>query len=123
MITPEKFKQDVQAWAKEIGVKPKEIHIRKMKRKLGSCSGKGRLTFDISLLDKPDGVRFKTILHELLHLRYPNHGKMFNVLLNTYLRKGAEECKNRREENYERLQSAKLEKWITQDSKKNTRDT
>jgi hypothetical protein len=39
------------------------------------------------LLNEPEEVRFKAILHELLHLKYPNHGKMFNSLLNTYLRK------------------------------------
>jgi len=87
MITHEEFKQDVRAWAKEIGVEAKEIQFRKMKRKWASCSSKGRLTFDVSLLDEPQKVRFKTILHELLHLRYPNHGEMFNLLLNAYLKK------------------------------------
>lgn len=90
MITPEEFKQDVRAWAKEIGVEPKEIHLRKMKRKWASCSSKGRLTFDISLLDEPIESRLRKILHELLHLKYPNHGRMFNLLLNIYLRKGTE---------------------------------
>ncbi|MBP8988428.1 MAG: M48 family metallopeptidase, partial [Spirochaetes bacterium] len=27
------------------------------------------------------------ILHELLHLKYPNHGKMFTLLMDTYLKK------------------------------------
>ena len=93
MITPEEFKQDVRAWAKEIGVEPKEIHLRKMKRKWASCSSKGRLTFDVSLLDEPKESRLRKILHELLHLKYPNHGRMFNLLLNIYLRKGIEEKK------------------------------
>ena len=87
MITGEKFKHDVQSWAKEIGVEPKEIHIRKMKRKWASCSSRGRLTFDPSLLKEPERVRSKAIIHELLHLKYPNHGKMFTALLNTYLGK------------------------------------
>lgn len=87
MIVPEKFKEDVLTLAKDVGVEPKEIHIRTMKRKLASCSSKGRLTFDKTLLYEPKEVRFKAILHELLHLKYPNHGKMFNSLLNTYLRK------------------------------------
>lgn len=90
MITPEEFKQDVRAWAKEIGVEPKEIHLRRMKRKWASCSSKGRLTFDPSLLKEPKESRLRKILHELLHLKYPNHGRMFNLLLNIYLRKGAE---------------------------------
>jgi Predicted metal-dependent hydrolase len=91
MISSEDFKQDVRAWAEEMGVEAKEIHLRKMKRKWASCSSRGRLTFDPSLLDKPKEVRVKVILHELLHLKYPNHGKMFNLLLNAYLRKAVEE--------------------------------
>lgn len=87
MITSKEFKQEVRTWAKEIGVEPKEIHIRKMKRKWASCSSRGRLTFDISLLHQLEKVRSKATLHELLHLKYPNHGRMFNILLNTYLRR------------------------------------
>lgn len=87
MITHEEFKEDVRARAKEVGVAPKEIHIRNMKRKWGSCSSKGRLTFATSLLNEPIEVRSKAILHELLHLKYPNHGKMFNLMMNTYLKK------------------------------------
>jgi len=87
MITPEEFKRDVQSWAKEVGVKPKEIHIRNMKTKLASCSSKGRLTFAASLLKEPEDARSKAILHELLHIKYPNHGRMFRALLNIYLKK------------------------------------
>lgn len=85
----EDFKKEVLEWAKELGVKPKEIHIRKMKRKWGSCSSKGRLTFSLDLIKEEFEVRSKVIVHELLHLKYPNHGKMFESLLRTYLsRKG-----------------------------------
>ncbi len=88
MMTPDEFKQDVRAWAKEIGVEPKEIHLRKMKRKWASCSSGGRLTFDISILGEAKEKRIEKVLHELLHLKYPNHGRMFNTLLNVYLRRG-----------------------------------
>lgn len=91
MITPEKFKADVQVLAEEIGVEPREIHIRKMKRKWASCSSRGRLTFDTSLLNETNEVRSRTILHELLHLKYPNHGRLFNILLNIYLKRKAED--------------------------------
>lgn len=87
VITPEEFKKDVLYLANKVGVKPREIHIRCMKRKWASCSSRGRLTFDKMLLSKPKEVRFRVILHELLHLRYPNHGKMFNSLLDAYLQK------------------------------------
>jgi len=79
------FKKDVQARAGQVGVRPKEIHVRQMKRKLASCSTRGRLTFDVSLLKEGAENRTRAILHELLHLKYPNHGKMFNSLLQAYL--------------------------------------
>jgi len=91
MITPGKFKRDVKSLAEDIGVDAREIHIRKMKRKWASCSSKGRLTFDASLLNEPQEARFKAIIHELLHLRYPNHSKMFNRLLHIYLSKKVNE--------------------------------
>jgi len=91
MITPEEFKADVRVWAEEIDVSPREIHIRKMKRKWASCSSKGRLTFDTSLLNETKEVRSRTILHELLHLKYPNHGRLFNILLNIYLKRKTDE--------------------------------
>lgn len=87
MITEQMFKKDVLAIANIIGVKPKEIHIRQMKRKVASCSSKGRLTFDKSVLNEAKEKRYEIIIHELLHLKYPNHGKMFKLMLNIYLEK------------------------------------
>lgn len=84
MISPEEFKNEVKRLAEEIGLIPKEIHLRKMKRKLASCSSKGRLTFSTELLTMPKEARYKIIIHELLHLRYPNHGKMFSLMLRNY---------------------------------------
>ncbi|MCL0058449.1 M48 family metallopeptidase [Dehalococcoidia bacterium] len=86
-ISAEELKQEVKVLAQEIGVNAREIHIRKMKRKWASCSNKGRLTFSTSLLSKPDDFRRKAMVHELLHMRYPNHGKMFNLLLASYSKK------------------------------------
>lgn len=87
MISPEEFKEEVKRLAEEIGLIPKEIHLRKMKRKLASCSSKGRLTFSTELLTMPKEARLKIIIHELLHLRYPNHGKMFSLMLRNYSRR------------------------------------
>lgn len=87
MLTKEEFKEEVMDLAREVRLEPKEIHIRKMSKKWASCSSKGRLTFDPSILDLSDGERAEIVLHELIHLRYPNHGKMFNLILNTHLGK------------------------------------
>jgi hypothetical protein len=87
IVTASEFKREVKEWAEKIGVEVKEIHLRGMKRKWASCSSKGRLTFDTSLMKKPMKARAEVILHELLHLKYPNHGRVFKILLNTYLSK------------------------------------
>lgn len=86
MISVSDFKQEVVEWAKEVRVVPKEIHLRKMNRKWASCSKKGRLTFSLALLKESKEVKAKAIVHELLHMKYPNHGKMFNTLLTVHLR-------------------------------------
>ncbi|MBO9369443.1 MAG: M48 family metallopeptidase [Chloroflexi bacterium] len=79
------FKAEVQAWAQRIGVTPHEIHVRYMKRKWASCSSRGRLTFNIELLYQPSDFRRQVIVHELLHLKIPNHGPLFKALLRAYL--------------------------------------
>jgi hypothetical protein len=84
-MTSEALKEEVLTLAKIVDVTPKEIHIQSMKHKWASCSSKGRLTFDKTILEQPDKLRTKIILHELLHLKYPNHGTMFKSLLATYL--------------------------------------
>ena len=85
MMKPEEFKQEVINWANKIGVNPKEVHVRGMRRKWASCSTSGRVTFSTTLLKEGRRKRDEVIVHELLHLRYPNHGKMFHVLLEAHL--------------------------------------
>jgi hypothetical protein len=82
------FRAEVSAWTRRIGVEPKEVHIRPMSRKWGSCSTTGRVTFNTELLRKPAAFRRRVIVEELLHLKVPNHGKLFKSLLRAYL--GAE---------------------------------
>jgi len=79
------FKAEVYAWAKRIGVEPREIHIRPMRRKWASCSSRGHLTFDVDLLRQPARKRAEVIVHELLHLKIGHHGKLFRSLLRAYL--------------------------------------
>lgn len=79
------FKSEVLTWAQRIGVEPKEIHIRPMKNKWASCSRAGRLTFSTDLLSQPADFRAEAIVHELLHLKVPNHGSLFRTLLKAYL--------------------------------------
>lgn len=85
IVPAEIFRAEVRAWARRLGVEPKEIRLRPMKRKWASCSSRGRLTFDTDLLRQPAEVRREVIVHELLHFKVPNHGKLFKALLKTFL--------------------------------------
>ena len=87
MTTREDFVEKVEKWSKKIGVEYKEIQFRKMKRKWASCSRRGRLTFDPDLLHKEASFQDEAIVHELLHLRYSNHNRLFKQMLSIYLKK------------------------------------
>lgn len=82
------FRAEVEAWAQRIGVEPVEIRLRPMKRKWASCSSRGRLTFDTDLLGQPAAFRAQAIVHELVHLKVPNHGRLFRSLASTHLSRG-----------------------------------
>jgi predicted metal-dependent hydrolase len=81
----ESFKAEVRAWAERLDVEPEEIHVMAMKRKWASCSTRGRVTFDRELLALPEPFRREVIVHELLHLKVPNHGPLFRALLRTHV--------------------------------------
>jgi predicted metal-dependent hydrolase len=57
-----------------------------MKRKWASCSTTGRVSFAEDLLAQQSKFRSEVIVHELLHLKVPNHGGLFKALLRAYLR-------------------------------------
>jgi len=84
-VLPQVFKAEVISWAKRIGVEPKEIRLRLLKNKWASCSSSGRLTFNVELLNQPASFRTEVVVHELLHLRLPNHGKLFKRLMGALL--------------------------------------
>lgn len=83
--TPEAFKKAVQTWAVRIGVTPNGIYLQRMTSKWGSCSPKGRICFALDLLIESKDFQNLAIVHELLHLEVPNHGKLFKSLLSAYL--------------------------------------
>jgi len=53
-------------------------------RKWASCSTTGSFSFNDELLVKPG--RKEVIIHEVLHMKALNHGKLFKALLRAYLR-------------------------------------
>jgi predicted metal-dependent hydrolase len=84
-IETKDFKSIVWDWAIKLKVEPKEIHLRSMRTKWASLSGAGRLTFNSELLDKRRNLIDYVIVHELLHIKVPNHGKLFKSLMFAFL--------------------------------------
>ena len=72
-------------WQEKLKVKLTRIQIMKMKNKWSSCSTKGNITLNSELTKLPKEIAEYAILHELLHLIVPNHGKTFKALLSAYM--------------------------------------
>lgn len=84
-ITEHPFKQKVYLWAATIRVQPKQVRVQKMTHKWASCSTKGWVTFSEDLLHESENFQDYVIVHELLHLKVPNHGKLFKSLLSAHV--------------------------------------
>ena len=85
MNTSIDLKATVQQWADRIGVEVREVHLRNMRWKWASISTQGRLTLNTDLLNLPETLAEFVIVHELVHLLVPNHGKLFKGYMSAYL--------------------------------------
>jgi hypothetical protein len=56
-----------------------------MTRKWGSCSTAGTITLARDLIHEESRFQDFVIAHELLHLRVPNHGKVFKALMSLHI--------------------------------------
>ena len=72
-------------WTVRIGVKVLQIHLREMTSKWASISTAGRLTLNTDLLRVPRELGEFVIVHELVHLLVPNHGKLFKSFMYAYV--------------------------------------
>ncbi|MDP9023854.1 MAG: M48 family metallopeptidase [Candidatus Eremiobacteraeota bacterium] len=79
------LRERVDYWAKRLRLQPRAVRIQPMSRKWGSCSTAGTVTLAKDLSAHP--VRFQdvVIVHELLHLRVKNHGKLFRALMGAHV--------------------------------------
>jgi predicted metal-dependent hydrolase len=72
-------------WAARIGVKIARITVRPMRHKWASMSTAGHLTLNAELRDLPRELGEFVLVHELVHLIAPNHGKVFKSFMYAYL--------------------------------------
>ncbi len=79
------LRQRTESWAMELKVAPRAIRVQRMKRKWGSCSTLGTITLAADLAICKESFQDFVIVHELLHLRVPNHGRLFKTLLTVHI--------------------------------------
>ena len=61
------------------------LYIRRMSKRWGSCTPKGKIILNTELIKAPKGCIEYVIVHELVHLIHHNHKKAFYLLLNKTL--------------------------------------
>jgi predicted metal-dependent hydrolase len=64
-------------WASTIKVNPKRIMIKNQKTRWGSCSSRGNINYNWRIIMAPSEVIDYLVVHELCHLRIPNHSDSF----------------------------------------------
>lgn len=71
----------LHAIAARHGLDVSGVSVRNQRSRWGSCSQAGRIALNWRLMQMPDAVREYVLLHELMHLREPNHSPRFWALV------------------------------------------
>jgi len=79
------LKRRVSSWGVKLRINPKIIRVQHMTRKWGSCSTRGIITLAVDLYEQNIHFQDFVIVHELLHLRVPNHGRLFKTLMTMHV--------------------------------------
>jgi len=82
----DEFKARVREWAQKLDVQVRVISLRSMKKKWASYTKRNELLiFNLELLSMDKEINDYVIVHELLHFRAPNHGKLWKSLMHAHL--------------------------------------
>lgn len=85
-LTPaQELRRRALQWAVRLRVNPRVVHVREMRRKWGSCSVRGTITLSWDLTREDARFQDYVVVHELLHLRVRNHGRLFKALMEAHV--------------------------------------
>jgi predicted metal-dependent hydrolase len=79
------LRERVEHWSGRLRVSPRYVRIQPMTRKWGSCSTGAIVTLAAALANRPEAFQDFVIVHELLHLKVPNHGRVFKALMSAHV--------------------------------------
>ncbi len=71
------LEEEVAACARSMALYPKKLSIRGQVTRWGSCSSTGMVSLNWKLMAAPVDVIRYVVVHELAHLRHPNHSSDF----------------------------------------------
>ena len=82
----EKLPPMFDKWEKITGLYSSSFQIKKMKTRWGTCNTRTKkIWLNLELAKKSDECIEYVILHELAHLKVPNHGKDFAYIMDKYM--------------------------------------
>ena len=86
------LKDRMQKWSHQMSLSPQKLIFRKQKSQWGSCSTSGCISLNWKLIVAPLPVIDYVVIHELAHLRHPNHSRCFWNLVQKYAQ-NSRECR------------------------------
>lgn len=69
--------QRLEFWAQRFGLKYKDLAIKNMTSRWGSCSGHNNINLNLHLIRLPEELIDYVLLHELAHTKEKNHSQKF----------------------------------------------
>lgn len=68
-------------WSKKYNLNYNEVNIKNMKSRWGSCASNGYISLNLHLIKLPIELIDYVLLHELAHIKHPNHSERFWIFL------------------------------------------
>lgn len=78
------FEARIEKYADKMDVEPDGLELRNQRTRWASCSPQRTLSFNWRLVMAPDSVIDYVVVHELAHLREPNHTRRFWSIVHQY---------------------------------------
>lgn len=73
----EEFRDRTASCARRLGVSPKTVGVKTYRRRWGSCSSRGEITYNWRLIIAPEPIVDYVVAHEVAHLAQHNHSAAF----------------------------------------------
>lgn len=71
------FKERTKHFGEVLGLYPEKIVIKDQKSVWGSCSSRGNINYNYRLVMAPIEILDYIVVHELCHMKHPNHSKEY----------------------------------------------